>query len=87
MPDFTIKIMQQCTSGERAEVGGYYQDEIPTEHPTCTCKGYQYHHNCKHITEAKTLRCQYHELTHGAPSKDGVCPECGTKTKYVRVET
>jgi hypothetical protein len=54
---------------------------------SCTCKGYQYHGHCKHIEEAKKLRCAFGEgAVVGSPEEMGdKCPNCGSSTSVVRV--
>lgn len=77
MPDLTIEIRQQCTSGESAitHVGGYEQRFLMSENlwPECTCPAYKYGHRvinfggrmvpelCKHLKEAKQSLCDWHE--------------------------
>lgn len=85
MPDLTIQIMQQCAEDGERNIGGYKQVGLGTENPSCTCKGFKYRKNCKHIKQALGDICQYHELVHGKPKVDGICPLCGGKTEYVKV--
>jgi len=88
MIDLTITIMQQCSNSlKHCEIGGYQQTVAYSERDqnTCTCKGYQFRKHCKHIDEAMTQLCNYHEQVDGPPDIDGVCPKCGAPTDYVRV--
>jgi hypothetical protein len=86
MPDLSIEIMQQCSQmHEGFNIGGYQQVGIGTEQPSCTCKGFQFHGYCKHIKQAQEEMCSYHQLTHGRPKVNGICPLCGAPTEYVKV--
>lgn len=92
MPELSIVTMQQCSNTLRhCTVGGYRQTVAYSERDQnhCTCKGYQfsrtYPKSCKHIAEAMGELCAYHEQVSGPPEVDGVCPDCGEATEYVRV--
>lgn len=56
---------------------------------TCTCKGFQFRKNCKHIEEVENNRCGWGGgALIGSPSEepeDGKCPECGKKLEVVIV--
>jgi len=86
MPDLTIEIMSMCGEPKVCSIGGYRQEYH--EHLgelSCSCKGFQFRHRCKHIEQANKEICWYHELADGKPLEEGVCPLCGGKTVYVRV--
>ena len=85
MPDFTFEIFQQCKVQKIWNINNYTQTGIGTENPACNCKGFQYHGKCKHIRQAQEEMCQYHEMIHGSPEIDGICPFCGNETEYVKV--
>lgn len=85
MPDFTFQLMQQCIGKTSDTIGGYCQTGLGTERPRCTCKGFKYYGDCKHLRQARKDMCPYHELIHGKPTEDGICPLCGMPTEYVRV--
>lgn len=86
MPDLTYEVMEQCSGDKNTRwVGGYYQSGIGTEQPKCSCLGFKYHKNCKHIEQVLNEMCPYHELTHGKPKTPGWCPLCGGPTQKVYV--
>lgn len=85
MPDFTIEIMQQCASTDCGSIGGYLQLDLRSERPSCTCKGYRFRKTCRHIKQAQSNICNFHQLVHGRPQIDGICPLCSHPTEYVQV--
>jgi hypothetical protein len=88
MADLTIEIMQICEKRSRpvlAKIGGYLQTICPGGDADCTCKGFKYRRNCKHIRELEEKTCSYFELVDGPPETEGVCPHCGGPLAYVRV--
>lgn len=87
MPDLTIEIMQQCAQLGRTSVSvtGSKGATYTVTPDSCTCLGFQYRHYCKHIELAVQQRCSWHELYGDAIEQDGICPDCGGPTEYVRV--
>ena len=70
-----------CTYG--SHIPGPYQMNW-----ACTCKGFQYRKQCKHITMAENLRCGHGwEAAAGSPAQypDRKCPKCGADAVPVRV--
>lgn len=56
----------------------------PYEHDyTCTCKGFKFNRKCKHIEEAKSHHCGWHEQFEGGDLVDGKCPKCGGEVEVV----
>lgn len=93
MPDLTIEVMQMCSSFQQSHTASIssYQQVINREqnHYDCTCSAFKYRRNrdsiCKHLRQLEASLCIYHELIDGPPEVDGVCPNCGKPTVYVRV--
>lgn len=56
---------------------------------SCNCPSFKYRHRCRHIEEAKQLRCTWGaEAFCGSrpiPNPDGSCPQCGGPTRPIRV--
>ena len=54
---------------------------------TCTCKGFEYRGQCKHIVQVKGQRCGWNPgADPGLPAnKDGTCPECGMPVQAMNV--
>jgi len=50
---------------------------------SCSCKGFQYHHTCKHVreVEASGKRCGWSQEAHGGSPINGHCPKCGCKVR------
>jgi len=86
MPDFTIEIFQQCVP-KSYDIGGYRQQFDPEYGYTCSCKGYQFHHHCKHVAQIE--HCGWHgaydEPQTPEQEANMKCPRCGGETEYVRV--
>ena len=90
MPDMTIEIMQVCSARSRivrGNIGGYEQSLDPHGRSSCTCRSFKYRKSgwCKHLGELDRQVCSYFEQVDGPPEADGVCPQCGGPTEFVRV--
>jgi len=87
MSEMTLVSMEMCQNGNTAYIGGYRQNHVNSigGRSRCTCKGFYFHRNCKHLRAARELMCGYHEQLDGAPVKRGICPKCGGRTKTVLV--
>jgi hypothetical protein len=93
MPELMAVPMQQCKQLDSysSEIRGYQQHWTGPAYDDwmCTCKGYKYHGNCKHVKQAMEERCSWHEM-YGAGQSDEqkqhmICPECGGETMWVSV--
>jgi len=55
----------------------------------CTCKGFQFRKNCKHVKEVEKNRCSWHgaydERQNEEQEKNHICPVCGKETITVAV--
>lgn len=101
MGDLTVVIMAQCKSCSEttANVNGYEQTGLGSEltWPRCTCPAYKFSKAtinfggrlvkpaCKHINQAMREKCGWHQLTGVSQIEEGICPECGGETEYIRV--
>ena len=97
MPDLDIVPMQQCKSLNNRvyHEGGYTQTDILTPETRCTCKGFKYHKQCKHLKKlwdkVQTGEiCTWHEQSSmQVQSKEQedqmICPSCSGETEWVRV--
>ena len=52
----------------------------------CECMGFTHRRKCKHVEEAKTLRCHWGEANEGVGLTDLVCPKCGSPTVDIKTE-
>lgn len=100
MPEFTVATVRCCRTNFQWEKNVISKDNTYTvrwEHLfgnaetqygwTCTCEGYKFRKNCKHITQVENLRCGWNqelEPTLNA-NTDGSCPQCGGPTSVVRI--
>lgn len=56
----------------------------------CGCAGFRYRRTCRHVEEAKKLRCCRGEGAMWGSSEpewpdDGKCPDCGGETSGLRI--
>jgi len=81
---FTTKFRSE-TTGETYQVRYDAQLKHPWE---CDCPGFKYRKRCKHVTEAKQVRCTWGvEAAVGYPSTPkipGVCPDCSGPTTVIK---
>jgi len=94
MPDLTPITGRWCESNERGQVrikslrsGKTHSVHFDQYGYSCTCLGFRFRHDCRHIHEAEKLRCRYGwEAACGSPVEMGaVCPRCGGPTVAVKV--
>jgi len=68
---------------------------IPSDNPhgfvrgyTCTCRGFRYRADCRHIKEARGRRCGWNAACEpGVLPIRRACPECGGPVKMIEVTT
>lgn len=85
MPDFTIEMIEECSSGRINNLGGYLQRGLRSENPNCTCEAFKYRKRCKHINEAIRDMCPYYKIVDNDDELKEKCPLCGEKTQYTKV--
>lgn len=90
MTDFNIEYVPVCstTRGAIFNIGGYKQEYSPRDRYewSCTCKGFQFRHTCKHITEAAKSMCSWNSMwDEETQTVEGVCPRCGADTVIEKV--
>lgn len=100
MPDFTTHMVPICSTNVYwgKEVTGSKGDKylvrfekLPQSADvqygyTCTCKGYEFRHTCKHIESAKRERCGWNgELEPTAKAPNNTCPKCKESVVYIKV--
>lgn len=97
MPDLTVEYVQVCASdsvseqvvgskGDRYDVLVSHNSELDQ----CTCPGFTFRRNCKHVTELRKKLCgwsaQCSEKTQTPQQEmEAICPECGGDTRTIRV--
>lgn len=93
MPDFTHEMHQQCANSTRTgNISGYVQYvDVTGERDHCTCDGFKYHKDCKHLKELRKQVCDWnsfytmqHSQTPEQEEKQ-ICPACGHGTDFVRI--
>jgi len=86
MPDLTEETFWLCASAHAWEttINGHvvrygYQARGPVQYDyACDCKGFTYRRRCRHIDEAKTAHCKWHQFIDGGePTVEHHCPRCG----------
>ena len=99
MPDLTIEHVCTCPSNLHwhTKIKDYdvtYGDlHVPGDYQmgwTCTCPHFKFRkQECKHIAEAKLLRCGWGEDAfcggRPEPTKDGKCPDCGEPVEVIKI--
>jgi hypothetical protein len=95
MPDMTIEYMQECQERFKVHnVDGHTVIAYEDGDTECDCADFKFRRRpkgevCKHIDKLNKSLCFWHEQF-GKPQteeqkKNHVCPECGGKTKTVKV--
>ena len=101
MPDLTIVTAWTCQTNQywRKTVNGYlveWRQQAPNATVqydwACTCKGFQFRRQCKHIEQVRDERCGWNETLEptaqpesGGPDNRPLCPECGAEAIPVQV--
>jgi len=78
-----FKKFKRCAT-DTANIGGYHQSRLFCT-GKCNCRGYKTHGNCKHLREAISKACLWHEQDGIVKADDGKCPLCGGPVKNVNV--
>jgi len=104
-PDLTIEHYRWCQANECwSKIITGSKDQVyrvsfdprmyfETDGWHCTCKGFRFRHDCKHVKQAKTEKCSYSEGSAWAcPEPEDsyigplhLCPKCGGATSIVKV--
>ena len=89
MPDLTIEYTEVCEQLEpyrhHWHVGKYEQVVEHDYELSCTCLGFKYRNDCKHVKEVAQNRCTWHGHYDEKQKTPGICPRCGGKTVAVGV--
>ena len=89
MPDLTIEYTEVCEQLEPYQhhwhVGKYEQVVEHDYELSCTCLGFKYRNDCKHVKEVEQNRCTWHGHYDEEQKTPGICPRCGGKTVAVGV--
>lgn len=92
MPDLTREIYMSCETNRHWSMN-FWSSDMETEYTvtwnnnagySCTCKGFKYRSECKHIKKVikDNLRCGWHEWLDSEEQEiKGKCPKCGGETK------
>ena len=78
---FSTQIKDYVVSYGQTVSGPYQYDW------SCTCKGFKFRGQCKHVEEAKSQRCAHgHDAVAGSPVEMGeTCPSCHGPTTVISV--
>lgn len=87
MPDLTIEIHAMCAQLENhyRKIKDYDLEYTGYEGWGCSCPGFKYRHDCKHVKQAREEQCTWHGAYDEPQEQEGVCPRCGGPTVYVKV--
>jgi len=95
MPDLTVEYHWMCQDNDRflTYIKGSKGDEYRVDFTGrnqewhCSCKGFQFHHTCKHVQEAEKKRCTWNAFHDDGTPVDVqmddehpngyACPRCG----------
>jgi hypothetical protein len=101
MTDFTTETRKVCSQNVRfhtkvpaSKGGGEYHVSFGVENPGeyqsnwhCTCPGFQYRRDCKHVEQAKARKCDAGwDAYAGGPGIEGdKCPKCGSPVEIIKI--
>ena len=98
MPELSIEYVQVCSQEDYSEnVPASKGTEVYDVHVTrsgtgdnCTCPGFTFRRNCKHVKAAHEKLCNWQENLSDeqqTPQQEmeGICPKCGAETKVIRM--
>jgi hypothetical protein len=84
MSDLTLHSFYHCKSLEnfQIEINGYDVKYGPSRGQyqydwSCTCQGFKFKRNCKHIKAAKEKHCGWDQFVDNKEPVNGCCPNCG----------
>lgn len=93
MSDLTVHSARWCASNDHwtlsvpnSKGDGHHLVTFADGRYACTCKGFSYRRQCRHVAQAREQHCQYGwEAAAGSPVPMGKrCPKCGGPTSVVQ---